>query len=163
MICIYHSTLCLSIFHPRKIKNSLHSRLGILGLRIDAILRFKLHAKWRHNGACQLEPKKNILPICSSISSLKIAQTFHSNSNFFRNRPPPPLPPWCAFYLFECFQGPPGTGKSTTIAAMIGQLFARWSAVNLPNIPYPRILLTAPSNAAVDELVSLTIITSKPA
>jgi senataxin len=54
---------------------------------------------------------------------------------------------------FFVFQGPPGTGKSTTIAAMVVQLFARWRATVLKDGPLPRVLITAPSNAAVDELV----------
>ena len=49
-------------------------------------------------------------------------------------------------------QGPPGTGKSTTIAAMIMQIIFR-SRYYYPGAPPPRILITAPSNAAVDELV----------
>ena len=44
--------------------------------------------------------------------------------------------------------GPPGTGKSTTMIALILQIFARCDQEHLP-----RILLTAPSNAAVDELL----------
>lgn len=50
-------------------------------------------------------------------------------------------------------QGPPGTGKSTTITAMVMQIIARWRKNNPPGAPLPRILITAPSNAAVDELV----------
>ncbi len=51
-------------------------------------------------------------------------------------------------------QGPPGTGKSTTITAMVLQILFRWRSAH-PGDPnrFPRILLTAPSNAAVDELV----------
>merc|ERR1719219_566048 len=48
-------------------------------------------------------------------------------------------------------QGPPGTGKSTTIAAMVLQIFFRWKR-QYPGGARPRILLTAPSNAAVDEI-----------
>ena len=55
---------------------------------------------------------------------------------------------------FFSTQGPPGTGKSTTIAASIAQIFANWRANNPPGTPKPRILLTASSNAAVDELVN---------
>ena len=51
-------------------------------------------------------------------------------------------------------QGPPGTGKSTTVAAMVLQIIFRWRKMNNnPNCPLPRILITAPSNAAVDEIV----------
>jgi hypothetical protein len=42
-------------------------------------------------------------------------------------------------------QGPPGTGKSATIVGMVLQM---WGA----RCNMPRILLVAPSNAAVDEL-----------
>ena len=50
------------------------------------------------------------------------------------------------------FSGPPGTGKTTTIAAMILQIIFRCKEM-YPGSPLPRILLTAPSNAAVDEIV----------
>ena len=57
-------------------------------------------------------------------------------------------------------QGPPGTGKSTTIAAMVLQIIFRWRKNNPAPVanqggflPLPRILITAPSNAAVDEIV----------
>ena len=49
--------------------------------------------------------------------------------------------------------GPPGTGKSTTISAMVMQIIFRHRKM-FPGTPLPRILITAPSNAAVDELVS---------
>ena len=45
--------------------------------------------------------------------------------------------------------GPPGTGKSTTIVGLILQIFARCDQEKV----LPRILLTAPSNTAVDELM----------
>ena len=45
--------------------------------------------------------------------------------------------------------GPPGTGKSTTIVGLILQIFARCDQEK----GLPRILLTAPSNTAVDELL----------
>ena len=47
-------------------------------------------------------------------------------------------------------QGPPGTGKTSTIAGLILQIVHRWSVV-CGNGPI-RILVTAPSNAAVDEI-----------
>merc|ERR1719510_839943 len=52
-------------------------------------------------------------------------------------------------------QGPPGTGKSTTITAMILQILfrARKMFPGANQFFTPRILITAPSNAAVDELV----------
>ena len=53
-----------------------------------------------------------------------------------------------------------GTGKSTTITAMILQIIFRARKPVIPGLPgsnnqllTPRILITAPSNAAVDELV----------
>lgn len=49
-------------------------------------------------------------------------------------------------------QGPPGTGKTCTIVALILQIFSRWRFLR-PGMRLPRILLTAPSNAAVDEVV----------
>ncbi len=54
---------------------------------------------------------------------------------------------------FTLIQGPPGTGKTKTILGMVGALFGR---------PYPslssklrpqRLLICAPSNAAIDEIV----------
>ena len=45
--------------------------------------------------------------------------------------------------------GPPGTGKSTTMVALILQIFARCAEEQ----ELPRILVTAPSNTAVDELL----------
>ncbi len=48
-------------------------------------------------------------------------------------------------------QGPPGTGKSATIVGMVLQMWgARCNTKNKAQMP--RILLVAPSNAAVDEL-----------
>ncbi len=49
-------------------------------------------------------------------------------------------------------QGPPGTGKTATIAALILQIFSRWRQM-YPNYPTPKIILAAPSNAAVDEII----------
>ncbi|TRY72130.1 hypothetical protein TCAL_13035 [Tigriopus californicus] len=48
-------------------------------------------------------------------------------------------------------QGPPGTGKTSTIVALILQIHSRWKQYN-PTGALPRILLTAPSNTAVDEI-----------
>jgi len=48
-------------------------------------------------------------------------------------------------------QGPPGTGKSSTIAGLILQILAT-SMVNLNPKTMARILVVAPSNAAVDQL-----------
>lgn len=48
-------------------------------------------------------------------------------------------------------QGPPGTGKTTTIVATILQIFSRHRHYHR-EAPLPRILLCAPSNAAVDEI-----------
>ena len=52
-------------------------------------------------------------------------------------------------------QGPPGTGKSTTISAMVLQIIFRWRKNSPSFLPSqsPKILITAPSNAAVDEIV----------
>ena len=52
-------------------------------------------------------------------------------------------------------QGPPGTGKTSTIAGLILQIVHRWNAAcsaagNRGGAI--RILVTAPSNAAVDEI-----------
>ena len=47
-------------------------------------------------------------------------------------------------------QGPPGTGKTSTIAGLILQIVHRWKTVC--GQPPIRILVTAPSNAAVDEI-----------
>jgi len=46
-------------------------------------------------------------------------------------------------------QGPPGTGKTSTIVALVLQIIARARHLGLLK---PRILLIAPSNAAVDEV-----------
>ena len=51
-------------------------------------------------------------------------------------------------------QGPPGTGKTSTIAGLILQIVHRWKLVcgQHGSTPPIRILVTAPSNAAVDEI-----------
>lgn len=49
-------------------------------------------------------------------------------------------------------QGPPGTGKTTTITGIIMQLVFRWKHFYAGASHAPRILVTAPSNAAVDEI-----------
>ena len=55
-------------------------------------------------------------------------------------------------------QGPPGTGKSSTITGLILQvLYSR--GVSLDSMP--RVLVVAPSNAAVDELARKLIIVQK--
>ncbi|KAI9139240.1 AAA domain-containing protein [Paraphysoderma sedebokerense] len=57
---------------------------------------------------------------------------------------------------FTLIQGPPGTGKTKTILGILGAFLSqRPSAVNMSVAggKPPRILLCAPSNAAVDELV----------
>lgn len=61
-------------------------------------------------------------------------------------------------------QGPPGTGKTATIAALVLQIVQRWEMVVLSHqqqygkaagpAPALRILVTAPSNNAVDEVAS---------
>ena len=48
---------------------------------------------------------------------------------------------------FFCIHGPPGTGKTTTIAAVINE-FAKRDL---------KILVTCPSNAAVDVLLERTV------
>ena len=50
-------------------------------------------------------------------------------------------------------QGPPGTGKTRTIEGLLGAIFGRPSGDNPVNVRYDRIMLCAPSNAAVDEIV----------
>ncbi|KAI0475903.1 hypothetical protein GGR56DRAFT_442056 [Xylariaceae sp. FL0804] len=68
---------------------------------------------------------------------------------------------------FTLVQGPPGTGKTKTIVAMVGSLLTgnfasnNGTAIKRPNGPSPagskgtskKLLVCAPSNAAVDELV----------
>lgn len=50
-------------------------------------------------------------------------------------------------------QGPPGTGKTRTIEGLLGAIFGRPSGDNPVSVRYARIMLCAPSNAAVDEMV----------
>lgn len=57
-------------------------------------------------------------------------------------------------------QGPPGTGKSSTITGLILQILCT-SQLNGKTKSTPRILVVAPSNAAVDEL-ALKLISLKP-
>jgi senataxin len=67
---------------------------------------------------------------------------------------------------FTLVQGPPGTGKTKTIVAMVGCLLtgvlkssngavpvARPGAASAGQAPSKKLLVCAPSNAAVDELV----------
>ena len=54
---------------------------------------------------------------------------------------------------FSLIQGPPGTGKTKTIRALVTSLVARRGTRMDGSSKGPRILLCAPSNAAVDELV----------
>ena len=55
-------------------------------------------------------------------------------------------------------QGPPGTGKSSTITGLIMQVL--YSRAGSPD-SMPRVLVVAPSNAAVDELARKLIILQK--
>ena len=54
---------------------------------------------------------------------------------------------------FSLIQGPPGTGKTKTIRALVNALVSRRGTSMSSTRNGPRILLCAPSNAAVDELV----------
>ncbi|SPO00055.1 related to SEN1 protein [Cephalotrichum gorgonifer] len=60
---------------------------------------------------------------------------------------------------FTLIQGPPGTGKTKTIIAMVGALLNKVVTTSAPGQPRPaggslkKLLVCAPSNAAVDELV----------
>ena len=54
---------------------------------------------------------------------------------------------------FTLIQGPPGTGKTQTIMGLVGALFGR-PYPSLPSKLRPsRLLICAPSNAAIDEIV----------
>ncbi|KAK4698643.1 sorting nexin-41/42, partial [Phenoliferia sp. Uapishka_3] len=56
---------------------------------------------------------------------------------------------------FSLIQGPPGTGKTTTILALIAGFLERCDPrVHGAHTTHPRILVCAPSNAAVDEIVT---------
>ncbi|XP_066250848.1 probable helicase senataxin isoform X2 [Euwallacea similis] len=52
-----------------------------------------------------------------------------------------------------CFKGPPGTGKSTVIISLIFQILSSYYLEEKSTDP-PLILLAAPSNTAVDSLIS---------
>ncbi|XP_066142155.1 probable helicase senataxin isoform X2 [Euwallacea fornicatus] len=52
-----------------------------------------------------------------------------------------------------CFKGPPGTGKSTVIISIIFQILSSYYLEGKSTDP-PLILLAAPSNTAVDNLIS---------
>lgn len=54
---------------------------------------------------------------------------------------------------FSLIQGPPGTGKTKTIRALVNALVSRRGTSMSSTRKGPRMLLCAPSNAAVDELV----------
>lgn len=60
-------------------------------------------------------------------------------------------------YLVE---GPPGTGKTTTIVSIVQTIVATYpvSTFPLPHTKHLRILITAPSNAAVDTLLEKLVI-----
>ena len=55
--------------------------------------------------------------------------------------------------LFTLIQGPPGTGKTRTIEGFLAVLFGRPSAEFRVPLSYKRIMICAPSNAAIDEIV----------
>ncbi|WFD30954.1 hypothetical protein MSPP1_001980 [Malassezia sp. CBS 17886] len=59
---------------------------------------------------------------------------------------------------FALVQGPPGTGKTKTIRALVAQYMragggARGAAPAASGAPAPKLLVCAPSNAAIDEIV----------
>lgn len=66
---------------------------------------------------------------------------------------------------FSLIQGPPGTGKTKTILGIVGHVLSKISKTNLIEVPTgprgtppeenrgPKVLICAPSNAAIDELV----------
>ena len=55
--------------------------------------------------------------------------------------------------FFTLIQGPPGTGKTRTIEGFLAVLFGRPSSEFRLPLQYKRILICAPSNAAIDEIV----------
>nr|KIR45308.1 DNA helicase [Cryptococcus bacillisporus CA1280] len=60
-----------------------------------------------------------------------------------------------------CIHGPPGTGKTHTLVELIFQLLSRTASPNT-TLP-PRILITTPSNLALDNLlIRLHILTQQP-
>ena len=55
---------------------------------------------------------------------------------------------------FTLIQGPPGTGKTKAIEGLLGAVFGNTSSPGNPiPVRYDRVLICAPSNAAVDEIV----------
>ena len=54
---------------------------------------------------------------------------------------------------FTLIQGPPGTGKTKAIEGLLGAIFSGPVHGNPISVHYPRVLVCAPSNAAVDEIV----------
>ncbi|KAF9077696.1 SEN1 N terminal-domain-containing protein [Rhodocollybia butyracea] len=54
---------------------------------------------------------------------------------------------------FVLVQGPPGTGKTSTICALISASLKTQTLGPSKNVEKPKILLCAPSNAAIDEIV----------
>ena len=54
---------------------------------------------------------------------------------------------------FTLIQGPPGTGKTKAIEGLLGAIFSGPFHGNPISVHYPRVLICAPSNAAVDEIV----------
>lgn len=55
--------------------------------------------------------------------------------------------------FFTLIQGPPGTGKTRTIEGFLAVLFGRPSSEFRIPLQYKRIMICAPSNAAIDEIV----------
>ena len=55
--------------------------------------------------------------------------------------------------FFTLIQGPPGTGKTRTIEGFLAVLFGRPSPEFRVPMSYKRIMICAPSNAAIDEIV----------
>lgn len=55
--------------------------------------------------------------------------------------------------FFTLIQGPPGTGKTRTIEGFLAVLFGRPSPEFRVPMNYKRIMICAPSNAAIDEIV----------
>merc|ERR1719361_3143928 len=103
-----------------------------------------------------LRPKeKNFYLGMDTDIMLAVKQTFpqYANLNNEQNRVVAAVAEMCttnsALPQMAVVHGPPGTGKSTTIVGLILQIFAK--AKN--EYKLPRILLTAPSNTAVDELL----------